>query len=140
MCVLIFWSSYIHNWVEICLQLGWNIFTTGLKYFWKSYRSQWAFIFWSRGIQKKSKMNIHNVFEIFLENLNMISIGLKYFWRSCPSHYVFTMCVFIFFHNVSWFVLISEYKNWWFPIFKIIIFEELIVQWSSNSWIFLSKF
>ena len=45
-------SKYIHNWVEIYSQLGWNIFKSGLKYSWRSCRSQWAFIFWSRGIQK----------------------------------------------------------------------------------------
>ena len=142
MCVLIFWSSYIHNWVEICLQFGWNIFTTGLKYFWKSYRSQWAFIFWSRGIQK----GIQNEYSQFFWNiswkfkydLNWVEIFLKILPITIRLHFLklqYSQCVSSFFsHNVSGFVLISEYKNWWLPIFKITIFEELVIQWSSNSW------
>ena len=81
MCFLIFWSSYIHNWVEICLQFGWNIFTTGLKYFWKSYRSQWAFIFWSRviqkGIQNEYSQFFWNISWKFKYDLNWVEIFLK---------------------------------------------------------------
>ena len=133
--------KYVYNWVEIYSQLGWNISENPTDHSGTSF-------FEVGGSKRGSKMNIHNFFEIFLENLNMISIGLKYFWRSCPSQYVFifwsgnihNVCLH-FFHNISGFVLISEYNSWWLPIFKITIFEELVIQWSSNSWInFLSKF
>ena len=109
-------SYSIHNWVEIFLkiqsitmyflkwqysELGWNILTIGLKYFWRlNYihnwveiflktlpKSQWVFIFWSS--------NIHNWVEIFLK-IKYIQIFLK--------------------------------------TLPITIFEELMIQWSSNSW------
>ena len=107
MCVLIFWSSYIHNWVEICLQFGWNIFTTGLKYFWKSYRSQWAFIFWSRGIQK----GIQNEYSQFFWNiswkfkydLNWVEIFLKILPITIRLHFLkwqYSQCVSSFFFTM----------------------------------------
>ena len=61
-------SYSIHNWVKIFLkilpitirlhflnwqysELGWNILTIGLKYFWRSSPSQCVLIFWSGNIQ-----------------------------------------------------------------------------------------
>ena len=74
--------KYVYKLVEIYSQLGWNISENPTDHSGPSFFE----VGWSK---RGSKMNIHNFFEIFLENLNMISIGLKYFWRSCPSQYVF---------------------------------------------------
>ena len=103
--------KYVYNWVEIYSQLGWNISENPTDHSGAS--------FFEVGESKRgSKMNIHNVFEIFLENLNMISIGLNYISED-PAHHntssfsevaIFdSQCVSSFFsHNVSGFVLISE--------------------------------